>query len=384
MEAPRPAALDRRFEAVVFDWDGTAVADRRADAGEVRALVEDLCGLGVHVAVVSGTHVGNVDGQLAARPDGPGRLLLALNRGSETFEVGAGGPVPVHRRRARPDEEEALDRAAEKTRAALAERGLRAEIVSSRLNRRKIDLLPEPAWADPPKARIGDVVAATHARLAAAGVEGLPAVVDLAAGAAREAGLAAPRVTSDAKHVEIGLTDKSDAMQDVLARLWAHGVGPSLVLVAGDEFGSLGGLPGSDDLMRVPAAADATFVSVGAEPSGVPAGVHAVPGGPPAFVALLRDQLHRRRAGEVPCVDARPGWCVLVDGFDLDRERARWAMLAVGDGVVATTGAPVVERRGAASHVFVAGVYDGEGPHTHLLRAPSWDRVPVGRPPGER
>src|SRR5262245_9600900 len=86
-----PEELDRRFEAVVFDWDGTAVPDRQADAGAVRETVEALCELGMHVVVVSGTHVGNVDGQLGARPRGPGSLHLLLNRGSEVFSVGENG-----------------------------------------------------------------------------------------------------------------------------------------------------------------------------------------------------------------------------------------------------------------------------------------------------
>ena len=33
---PAPTSLARRFEAVMFDWDGTAVTDRKADAGAVR------------------------------------------------------------------------------------------------------------------------------------------------------------------------------------------------------------------------------------------------------------------------------------------------------------------------------------------------------------
>ena len=87
-----PPLLARRFDALVFDWDGTAVTDRDADASAVREVVEALCATGVHIVVVSGTHVGNVDGQLRARPSGPGRLFLALNRGSELFEVGVDGP----------------------------------------------------------------------------------------------------------------------------------------------------------------------------------------------------------------------------------------------------------------------------------------------------
>jgi hypothetical protein len=142
-------ALDRRFEAVVFDWDGTAVPDRAADATDLRRAVEGLCALGMELVVVTGTHVGNVDGQLRAQPHGPGRLHLCLNRGSEVFRVDERGPELVARREASADEDAALSAAAEATVAKLAERGLRAEIVSQRLNRRKIDLIPEPEWADP-------------------------------------------------------------------------------------------------------------------------------------------------------------------------------------------------------------------------------------------
>ena len=282
------AALDRRFEAVVFDWDGTAVPDRRADASRVRALIEKLCGLGLDLAVITGTHVGNVDGQLSARPSGPGRLYLCMNRGSEVFQADADGVRLLDRCEATAAENAALDAAAQSTVATLAARGLRAEIVSERLNRRKIDLIPEPEWADPPKAEIAELLDAVQQRLHEAGLNGLGEAVALAQDASRDAGLSSPRVTSDAKHVEIGLTDKADAARWVFGDLWSRGIGPGLVLVAGDEFGPLGGLPGSDSLLLVPEASRATAVSVGAEPTGTPPGVIALGGGPEAFLAVLQ------------------------------------------------------------------------------------------------
>src|SRR6266496_4354443 len=96
------AKLERRFDAFVFDWDGTAVPDRRADASGLREAVERLCALGADVAVITGTHIGNVDPQLGARPAGPGRLFLCLNRGSEVYGVDADGPKLVQRREATP------------------------------------------------------------------------------------------------------------------------------------------------------------------------------------------------------------------------------------------------------------------------------------------
>jgi len=38
--------LDRSYAAVVLDWDGTAVPDRAASAGELRTRIEELCRLG--------------------------------------------------------------------------------------------------------------------------------------------------------------------------------------------------------------------------------------------------------------------------------------------------------------------------------------------------
>src|ERR671935_812408 len=261
-----PPTLDRRFEAVVFDWDGTAVPDRVADASELRALVEELCSRGLDLVVITGTHVGNVDGQLGARPAGPGNLYFCVNRGSEVFQADANGLRLLYRREASPEEEAALDAAAAATVAELGRRGLTAEVVSQRLNRRKIDLIPEPEWADPPKARIAELLVAVEERLRSAGLRGLGEAVELAEAAAAHAGLEDPRVTSDAKHVEIRLTDKSDSARWLLLELAGLGAGAGLVLVAGDEFGSLGGLPGSDSLLLVEEATRATSVSVGAEP----------------------------------------------------------------------------------------------------------------------
>lgn len=373
---PRPPELTRRFEALVFDWDGTAVPDREADATPVREVVEQLCALGMDLAVVSGTHVGNVDGQLAARPHGPGRLLMALNRGSEVFEVGPDGPVLVFRREATPEEERALDRAAELIVDRLAGEGLRAEIVSQRLNRRKIDLIPEPEWRDPPKAKIDLLLRAVEERLATAGIQGLPEVVQLGTETAREAGLPSARVTSDAKHVEIGLTDKSDSGRYVFRDLWSRGISPDLVLVGGDEVGPLGRMPGSDSLVLVPESAGATVVSVGVEPTGVPQGVLHLPGGPDVFLSILEDQLARRQAAEVPGATRRPGWSFSVDGMGEERERAIEVLLTLSDGVVGSRAAPVFEHPGANPLVLVAGAYDGEGSAAVLMPAPRWDRLP--------
>jgi trehalose/maltose hydrolase-like predicted phosphorylase len=373
-----PAPLARRFEAIVFDWDGTAVPDRRADASRMRRLVERACGLGLELAVVSGTHVGNVDGQLGARPAGPGGLTMLLNRGSEVFRVDRTGPQLVWRRTASADEDAALSRSAELTVDRLEQRGLTARIVSERLNRRKIDLIPERAWADPPKARIDELLAAVESRLRAAGISGLVGAVAIAQSAAGDAGLADPRVTSDAKHVEIGLTDKSDSAQWILDELWRAGIAPAELLVAGDEFGSLGGLKGSDSYLLTCDARRVTAFSVGVEPEGTPSGVVALGGGPDAFAAVLEDQIERRRRGEPPLIDADPAWTLTIDGVDPRMERVHQSLLTLADGRLGTRGALLVSDPADDPGVVVSGVYSGAGSEATLLVAPSWNTIPGG------
>ena len=375
-----PPALDRRFEAVVFDWDGTAVPDRNADASELRALVEELCAHGLDLVVVTGTHVGNVDDQLGARPSGPGHLYFCVNRGSEVYRAGEHGLELLERRTATPQEEAALDRAAAATVAELGRRGVVAAVVSQRLNRRKIDLIPEPEWADPPKARISELLAAVQDRLRIAGLNGLGDAVEIAVATAHDEGLVDPRVTSDAKHIEIGLTDKADAARWAFAKLACRGVGPGLVLVAGDEFGPLGGLRGSDSFLIVPEGARATVISVGAEPSGSPADVHSLGGGPALFQRVLADQLERRQRWDVPELDGDPEWTLTVNGLDPQFERVHESHLTLADGRLGTRGAPVFDHPSTEPSVFLAGAYSGEGPATALARCPDWTRLAPARP----
>jgi trehalose/maltose hydrolase-like predicted phosphorylase len=206
-------------------------------------------------------------------------------------------------------------------------------------------------------------------------VHDLRGAVESALVAAQHAGLVDPRVTSDAKHVEIGLTDKSDSARQVFEAFWRVGVGPHSTLIVGDELGMLGGLPGSDSLMLVPAANGAVCASVGAEPSGVPAGVVHLGGGPDRFATLLDDQLRRRRDHEVPTLVGEAGWHVAVDGVNHLLEGAHDALLTIGDGVMGTSGAPLSRHPSASPRVIIGGVYRGLGSDADLVEVPMWDRV---------
>jgi trehalose/maltose hydrolase-like predicted phosphorylase len=370
-----PAELDRRFEALIFDWDGTAVPDRRADAIAVRTAVEEAVSLGLNVAVVSGTELGNIDGQLGARPRGCGQLHLLLNRGSEVFQVSERGVELVARRTASETEETALDAAAALAVEQLSASGLEVRLVSRRLNRRKIDLIPTVEWREPPKARIGELLAAVEARLRAHSLDGLGAAVALGEDAAAAAGLTDARVTSDAKHIELGLTDKSDSAHWYFEQLWREGICAEQALIIGDEMGTLGDLQGSDSKLLLESADGPTAVSVGVEPNGVPPGAIAYGGGPTAFLRLLEHQVSLRHRGALPIVSRDRRWSLHVEGADREHERARESLLTIADGALGTRGSLLTPEHGSTPAVLMAGVYRGQGELSELQQAPLWNRL---------
>ncbi len=370
----RDCVVNRDFSVLCFNWDGTAVPDRRADVTALRSLIERLCALGVDVAIFSGTSVSNVDGQLLARPAAEGHLFLFLSRGSEVYVVGPAGPRLLERRVATPDENARLDASVEALRARLTEAGLDTEVVYDRLNRRKIDLAPE--------ARLSDVVRLQHdvqRRLEAAGLAGFDEVIALAKRCVEEAGLPHSGVTTDAKHIEIGLTDKGHSMRR-LSRLLLklRGRSPHDALIIGDQFGPIGAGEGGDALTLVPELAGATFVSVGVEPNGVPPQVAHFGGGPQRLRRILSDQLTRRLAvasNSFPEPIDDPAWRFEVKGFDPFREREVETWLTVANGETGTRGA--VEEGSAVSTpaTFVAGVFgDGTGDPSFRqpVLAPDW------------
>ena len=257
----------------------------------------------------------------------------------------------------------------------LRARGAETALVSARVNRRKIDLIPVAAWSDPTKARIGELLVAVTDRLAAAGISGLSEVVALAMDAARAEGLTDPRITSDGKHVEIGLTDKSDSARWAAQWLCERGVTGGLILVGGDELGPLGGVPGSDAHLLIPELTRATVVSVGAEPGGVPPGVLHVGGGPDRLLELLDGQLARRMDRRVPSVDDDPAWVVALPRQDA-MGRVAESIGALANGGVGLRATREEDGSATLPLFIVNGIYT-RGAEPHLLPGPLWTNLDV-------
>jgi kojibiose phosphorylase len=366
---------------VVFDWDGTAVKDRQEDTAALRSTLERLSLRGTPVAIVTGTSFANIHRQLTAgmAPRGKSRLYVLTNRGSESYGFDAAGhPSLLWRREATPAENLQLDRAAELVRQALRARaGLDAPIIWDRLNRRKIDLIPLAEWQDPPKAAIAELRLAVEERWRQAGLAGvLGEAVAAAARISESLGLADARITSDVKHVEIGLTDKADAVDWALRHVARpRGIRPEDVLIGGDEFGSIGGQVGSDSRMMTAATRGAMFVSVGIEPEGVPPGVLHLPGGPPRWRAVLTSLLE---AGVSPTTD--PTWLLVEEGFTPSREHEIEALFTTANGYVGTRGSLAEGSRASLPATFVAGIFgidDRPGSTPELAVQPDWSALRI-------
>ncbi|MBI4557098.1 MAG: hypothetical protein HY706_05885, partial [Candidatus Hydrogenedentes bacterium] len=247
----KTSAFMRPYRLLAFDWDGTAVSDRSAPAPEAASRIATLSGLGVWSAVITGTKYENLERKffLLIRPDRRWRVTACMNRGSEVFGFDRAGVCALeYRREATPQENRLMDEIALAVQKELLENhGLETRIVFDRLNRRKLDLIPEPAWADPPKERIGELMNAVNDRLRRGQVQGgIRHVLDRVERLAEQRGITL-RLTSDVKHVELGLTDKSDSVHyliDTLAR--PRGISADDVAILGDEFGPIDGIEGSD------------------------------------------------------------------------------------------------------------------------------------------
>ncbi|MBI2953537.1 MAG: glycoside hydrolase family 65 protein [Chloroflexi bacterium] len=434
-----PPALAHPFKIIAFDWDGTAVMSRREDASNVHVLLERLLRFGIPIVVITGTSFPNIDRQLSAAIQGPHKrhLYISTNRGSEVYGFAPiqlkesedrdfhdqSRPVLLWRRVATTRENQLLTEIADAVRDALVSMtGLDIRVIYNRLNRRKIDLIPLPEWRDPPKSAIDDLLRAVQGRLQSAGLTGgVREVIDLAQRIAREKGLsdtcpdtsravrigACPdtsqtvrigaRITSDVKHIEVGLTDKAEAVEWLVRELaYPMKVLPEDILIAGDEFGPIDGIEGSDYKMVVPGVRGSILVSVGREPNGVPPEVIHLGGGPVRFQQILacqvalgeqRVQTQRNTAmGGLDLLDlpAIPtpnrSWLLVEEGFNLAREHEIESLFTVSNGYVGTRGSLAEGSSLSSPATFLAGIFDTNplsDSSPELALAPDWTQLRV-------
>ena len=139
--------------------------------------------------------------------------------------------------------------------------------------------------------------------------------VDHARGGA-DAGLEDARVAVAGTRITIGVEQARAAVDWALEELWNRGVAPAEVLVIkGDASADVGD--------------------------------------------VLGDQLRRRGVKELPRCEPVPGWSLAIDGFDVEAVRVRSTLLALADGRLGSSGAPLADPERPAVGVGVGCLRGG-------------------------
>lgn len=285
----------KKYKAVFFDWDGTAVLSRKAPAEEAAAAMKPLLVEGVKLVIVSGTTYENIaGGRLEAyfTEKELANLYLGLGRGAYNYAFKGGEPYVFQD--CIPDKEtlEAVHRSCFEIHMELKNRyGYDTDIVFSRPNYCKIDLMADSQRGDKLFMQ-EDELGALKARLAEHGIKGgVKGLMELSVEIGERYGIkAAP--TCDAKYLEVGISSKSDNADAIYGLLHeAYGIEASECAFFGDEYvGIEEGVYGSDSYMRTPMTKAGDFYDVSEVPGERPCGVVRLGGGVETFLDFLRAQ----------------------------------------------------------------------------------------------
>lgn len=378
------------YKVIIFDWDGTAVFDRKSDPWSLIEILEGVLRRGIICVVVTETSFNNVFDQAIRyiSPLAKVNVYVCSNRGSEVYTFDElGNEKLLFRRLSTLEEDSALDRAIDGLKNYLGNLGLEATIVRDRLNRRKLDLIPIEPWKNPKKDQFHELLNAEQYRLKQSKMlDSFPTLMKLANDISENSGLRRPKLTFDIKHIEIGLTDKADSIWWVYEHIvQTRNILPNQTVVLGDEFGQIGDLEGSSSLMRISALKEATYISVGLEPEGVPHWVEHAGRGRQSLIGFLNLQYTAGRVSSDPnrseirswgWREKDPSWLLEQEGFDPSREGELEPLFSIGNGYLGIRGSVSIPIPSSRGNIHLAGVYDRK---VGLLPYSELDFMTVGR-----
>lgn len=288
----------KKYKAILFDWDGTAVLSRKAAVDEVIGPMSDLLCQGIPLVIISGTTYENIaEGNLHDyfSPNALKNLFLGLGRGAFNYRFGSDGKPYIWKDHVPSRETLAKVHSAcfDFHIELFVRHGLSSDIIFSRPNYCKIDIMVDLARGDQLFLQ-GSELQALYRHLEDCGYSGgLKQMIRQCEKIGKERGLALS-VTSDAKYIEAGVSDKSDNVNDVL-RLLAEerGIRASDCSIWGDEYIGLDdGIFGSDSFMLTEVSAEADFFDVSDMEGLRPSRVQHLGGGVKTFIDFLKAQAH--------------------------------------------------------------------------------------------
>jgi hydroxymethylpyrimidine pyrophosphatase-like HAD family hydrolase len=286
----------KQYKAIFFDWDGTAVTSRKASPEPVIGPMKALMQKGVPLVIISGTTYDNIAGgklESYFAPQELQSLFLGLGRGAFNYRYDESGKPFIWKNRV-PEKEDLLkihEVCFEIHQQLLKEHDIRTDIVFSRPNYCKIDLMVESDRGDSLFMQGGEIDALKR-HLTAHGVTGgLRELLELSDVLAQKHGMKLS-ATCDAKYLEVGPSDKSDNVDDILAMLeQERGIKPEDCAFWGDEYvGVDDSLFGSDSFMITEKSKAGDFFDVSDTAGKRPENVKPLGGGVETFIAFLRGQ----------------------------------------------------------------------------------------------
>lgn len=284
----------KKYKAILFDWDGTAVTSRRAPADEVLKLMEPLLKKGIVMCIISGTSYPNLAGgklhELLPQ-EALDNLYLGLDRGASNYGFENNHEVLLENHHPSVEDKLRIDRAAYEVHAALwSKHNYPTDICFTRVNYCKIDLQTQIDRGDALFFHASELDLLNEA-LKKHGIESLAKALEMSEEIALETGIAL-KATTDAKFIELGTTTKSDNanfMMDMLEK--KYGIHAEDCAFFGDEFNYMDeGVPGSDAFMITPKTRGGDFFDVSPEPLALPEGVVSLKGSVERFAQFLREQ----------------------------------------------------------------------------------------------
>ena len=287
--------MEKKYKAVFFDWDGTAVLSRKAPVEEIVGAMGPLLDQKVSLVIVSGTTMENIAGgklETCFTKEQLAHLYLGLGRGAFNYRYENGQELIFSDML--PDKKLLGDihRICFDIHMELLEKyGLNTDIVFSRPNYCKIDLMVENQRGDNLFMQENELDMLKDC-LKRHGVEGgLQGLLDISVAAGERYGITV-KPTCDAKYLEVGISSKSDNVDRILEHLQsAYGICPDECSFWGDEYvGIEEGIYGSDSFMKTEKTEGGDFFDVSEVPGKRPEGVTKLGGGVEQFLGFLREQ----------------------------------------------------------------------------------------------
>lgn len=287
--------MEKKYKAVFFDWDGTAVLSRKAPVEEIVGAMGPLLDQKVNLVIVSGTTMENIAGgklETCFTKEQLAHLYLGLGRGAFNYRYENGQELIFSDML--PDKKLLGDihRICFDIHMELLEKyGLNTDIVFSRPNYCKIDLMVENQRGDNLFMQENELDMLKDC-LKRHGVEGgLQGLLDISVAAGERYGITV-KPTCDAKYLEVGISSKSDNVDRILEHLQsAYGICPEECSFWGDEYvGIEEGIYGSDSFMKTEKTGAGDFFDVSEVWGKRPEGVTKLGGGVERFLGFLREQ----------------------------------------------------------------------------------------------